>query len=237
METLVTTKVSIVLCPFLHIMDVNTKERIQAKSAELFMRYGIRSVSMDDIALQLGISKKTIYLYFMDKDELVDAVIADELSSMRQDCQTSFTNSKDAVEEIFYTIEQLVEQFKNMSPVVVYDLQKFHFRSYQKFVEHKQKYLLQIIKDNLERGVKEELYRPEISIDILSKFRLESMMIPFNMDVFPPTKYNLVDTTKEIIEHYLFGVATPKGYKLIVKYKEEQIKKAKEHEIVSGKAK
>ena len=70
METLVTKKVSLVL------PSIMTKERITEKANELFMRYGVRSVSMDDIAAQLGMSKKTLYQYYTDKEELVDAVLS-----------------------------------------------------------------------------------------------------------------------------------------------------------------
>ena len=80
-----------------------------------------------------------------------------------------------------------------MNPMVLNDLEKFHFRAYQRFKEHKDKFLAKIIRENIEWGKKEELYRAEISIDVMSKFRLESMMIPFNISVFPPGKYNLAE--------------------------------------------
>ena len=67
METLVTLKVSVVLCPIM--TEIETKQRIQLAAHQLVMQYGIRSVSMDDIASNLGMSKKTIYQYFKDKDE------------------------------------------------------------------------------------------------------------------------------------------------------------------------
>ena len=73
METLVTLKVSLVLRPIM--TEIDTRERIKQKAHDLFMQYGLRSVSMDDIANSLGMSKKTIYQYFADKDELVDAVV------------------------------------------------------------------------------------------------------------------------------------------------------------------
>ncbi|MEK7225127.1 MAG: helix-turn-helix domain-containing protein, partial [Bacteroidota bacterium] len=100
------------------------KVRIQAKADELFMRYGIRSVSMDDIAAQLGVSKKTLYQFFADKDELVDAVVDKELKKGQHDCLECRRSSKDAVDEIFITMEQIAEQFRNMNPMVLYDLEK-----------------------------------------------------------------------------------------------------------------
>jgi TetR/AcrR family transcriptional regulator, cholesterol catabolism regulator len=201
------------------------KDRIKSKADELFMRYGIRSVSMDDIAAQLGMSKKTIYQYFSDKDELVDAVVQEDIREIQHDCNTCTADARDAVEEIFITMERIVEQFRNMNPMVIYDLEKFHFRSYKKFMDHKNRFLLEIIRHNLERGITEGLYRPEINIEIMAKFRLESMMAPFNIDLFPPTRYNLADVSREIIIHFLFGVASVKGYQQILKYQSEYSKK------------
>ena len=82
-----------------------------------------------------------------------------------------------------------------------------------------------MIKHNLERGIAEELYRPEIKIDMMTRFRLESMMLGFNTEIFPPTRYNLAELQQEMIEHFLYGLATLKGYKLILKYKQQRIKK------------
>jgi TetR/AcrR family transcriptional regulator, cholesterol catabolism regulator len=236
-ETLVTKKVSIVLPPDFTTMDVNIKVRIRDKAKELFLRYGIRSVSMDDIAQQLGMSKKTIYQYFTDKNELVDSVVDDDVQEMQMECIGDRNLAHDAIEEIFLTVDRITEQFRNLNPMVVYDLEKFHTRSYQRFMEHKNKFLLQIIHRNLEWGVREGLYRPEINVDVLSKYRLESMMIAFNMDLYPPSKYNLADVTRDILEHFVFGIASLKGFRLILKYQKKRNKKANHYETVSGKAK
>lgn len=205
-------------------MDI--KERITSTTHDLFMRYGIRSVSMDDIALQLGMSKKTLYQYYADKDELVDAVLAMEVDRGQQDCANCATTSRDAVHEIFLTMEMILEQFRNMNPMVMHDMQKYHFSAFQKFMKYKNEFIYDVIRKNLERGIREELFRPEINVDVISKFRNESMMLAFNMDVFPPRKYNIVDVTREIIEHYLYGLSTLKGHKLIIKYNEQRLKTA-----------
>ena len=198
---------------------MEVKERILERAHNLFMRYGIRSVSMDDIAAQLGMSKKTLYQYFSDKDELVEGVISHKISFMQQECTHCRKQAKDAVQEVFFTMENIVEQLRNMNPMVLYDMEKFHFKAYQKFLEHKNKFLLRIIEENICWGIKEELYRPEINVDVLSKYRLNSMLIAFDQQVFPAGKYNLADVTKEILEHFIYGLATVKGHKLIQKYK------------------
>jgi len=200
------------------------RDRILEKATELFMRYGIRSVSMDDIAAQLGISKKTIYLSFADKDELVDAMVDGDINKMQAECDRCQHQSGNAIEEIFLTMEMIQMHMQNMNPMLLYDLQKFHFRSFQKFMAHKNSYLLDIIRQNMEKGIREGLYRKNLHTDILSRFRLETLMIPFNMDQFPPGKYNLVEVTRVILEHFLFGLASEKGYQMILKYQKEQFK-------------
>lgn len=203
---------------------METKERIAAKAEELFMQYGIRSVSMDDIANNLGMSKKTLYQYFADKDELVEAVVDGHIDIVEGDCMNCRKDAKDAIHEIFLTMEHIMQEFNNMNPMLLYDLEKFHFKAYQRFKNYKDKFLLQIIRSNIEWGIKEELYRADLNVDVLSKYRIESIMIPFNVAVFPPGKYNLAKTSQIMIENFTYGLATIKGHKLIQKYNEQRQK-------------
>jgi TetR/AcrR family transcriptional regulator, cholesterol catabolism regulator len=206
---------------------MEVKERIQKKAHEMFMRYGIRSVSMDDIASQLGMSKKTIYQSFTDKDELVDAVMDDEINQTHVDCEYCKKNAADAIDEIFLTMEQLHDQFSQLNPMVLYDVEKFHPNAFDKFRAMKEDYLQQLVAHNLKRGIKEELYRDDINIETMSRYRVETMMIPFAMAAAAPTKFNLAMVTQETMEHFLFGLASLKGHKLILKYKEQRSKKQK----------
>ncbi len=203
---------------------METKERILVKAEELFLQYGIRSVSMDDIANNLGMSKKTLYQYFADKDELVDGVVEGHINEIQNDCLACKKDATNAIHEIFITMERIIEEFSNMNPMLLYDLEKFHHKAYKRFRDHKDKFLLQIISDNIEWGIKDELYRPEINVDVMSKFRIESMMIAFNVTVFSPGKYNLATTSEIIIENFIYGLATIKGHKLIQKYNEQRQK-------------
>jgi hypothetical protein len=131
----------------------------------------------------------------------------------------------DAIHEVFLAMEMIQQMFANMNPVILYDMERNHPVTFQKFLEHKHKFLFQVLKDNIERGKKEELYRADINTEVIAKIRLETMMMPFNQEIFPKAKFNLVDLERQLIEHYLFGVSTMKGYKLILKY-QQQIKKA-----------
>ena len=203
------------------------KERIQQKAAELFRRFGIRSITMDEIAAQLSVSKKTIYQFYGDKEELVEAVVGELIHYAQDCCANDRQHARNAVEEMFMTMQFVREMYTNMNPVLLFDLERGHPKAYLKFQEHKNKYLLQLVRDNLERGIAEELYRPDINVDVISKVRIETMMLSFNQQLFPAARYNLPETQQQIIEHFLFGVASLKGHKLIIRYKSALSNKSK----------
>jgi AcrR family transcriptional regulator len=207
---------------FLSFALLMAKERITEKAHELFMRYGVRSVSMDDIAAQLGMSKKTLYQYYTDKEELVDAVLSSFLENNRKQCIDGRQKAENAVHEVFQAFDMMQEMFSNMNPSLVFELEKYHTAVYKKIQHHKYVFLYQVLKQNLERGIKEELYRPEINVDILTRFRIESMMLAFNSEVFPTNRTHLISIQEEILEHFLYGLSTTKGQKLIQKYKQQR---------------
>lgn len=194
------------------------KERIQQKARELFMRYGFRSVTMDEIAGQTGISKKTLYQFFEDKDALVEAVMRSELDYMQTQCTKQMKEAENAIEEIFLDMDAMEVVMDAMNPQIVFDLEKFYPKTFEKFKKHKNNFLLDIIKKNLERGIDEEVYRNDFDVDIIARFRLESAFLIFNPELFPHIKYSLNKVSTEIYYHYLHGIATPKGKKLIDKY-------------------
>jgi len=204
---------------------MDTKERILQKANELYMRYGIRSVTMDEIALQCGVSKKTIYQFFADKDELVEAIVKEKIKFSEECCDTDISSSVDAVDEIFKTIDMVEELLKNMNPAVIFDLKKYHYEAFKEMEKHKSEYVYTTVKNNLLRGIKEGLYREDINVEILSRYRVENITLPFNPDFYVKTKNSLADVETEILLHYLYGIASPKGYKLISKYQQERTKK------------
>lgn len=198
------------------------KERILIKSHELFSRYGIRSVSMDDIAAQLGISKKTVYQYYADKDELVNAVFNGVMEENKQQCCTNKNRGEDAIHEVFLSFDMVQEMLANMNPSVLFDMQKYHPSAFKKFQDYRNDFLYHLIRDNIERGIREGLYRDDIDVDILTRYRIHSIMLAFDAEVFPANKANLVYIELQLLEHFLYGLATPKGQKQIQKYKTQR---------------
>jgi TetR/AcrR family transcriptional regulator, cholesterol catabolism regulator len=204
---------------------MEAKERILVKSHELFNRYGIRSVSMDDIAAHLGMSKKTLYQYYTDKDDLVNAVFDTVLITNKSQCTECIRKGENAIHEVFLSFDMVEEMLKNMNPSVMFDMQKYHPSAFRKFEEFRNGFLYKVIRANLERGIREDLYREDIDTDILSRYRLHSVLLSFNQEVFPSNKNNLAYIEQQLLESFLYGLATPKGQKLIQKYKNQRTKK------------
>lgn len=222
METFVTLKVSIVLSSIMS--EQETRDRILTRSRDLFMKYGIRSVSMDDIASEMGISKKTIYQYFADKEELVAEVIECKICDSESQCNFDKNVAENAVDEMFRAMEMVEQMFRTMNPSVLLDLKKYHPKAFEKVQKHKNDYIYNTIRDNLIRGIREELYRPEIHLDIIPRFRIESMLIPLDPVFYSGNKVTLADVEQQILEHYLFGIVSLKGYKLVLKYQQKKKK-------------
>ena len=186
------------------------------------MRFGIRSVSMENMAEALGMSKKTLYQYFADKDELVVEVVKRHTDVVRQQCEQIAQEAEDAIHEIFLIMERVMEDFRNMNPMVLFDLQKYHPLGFQRFNEYKNQFLLDFIRCNIQRGIREGLYRDNIQLEIISRYRLQSMMIPFDINVYPPTLFNMAETAQLIAENFTYGLATVQGHQLIQDYQEKR---------------
>lgn len=202
------------------VLDI--KKYIIEESDKLFCQYGFKSVTMDDIANHLGMSKKTIYQHFSDKDELVNILIESRLNN--QDCviHESAEKAKDAVHELLLTLATMNESLGNLNPKMFYDLQKYHPKAWLYFKNFKEKSLGSAILANLERGITEGIYRAEINKDILTQLRLDHVELIFNRhDHYTANKYNIAQVMIEITEHFLYGICNQKGLALIATYKEE----------------
>jgi len=173
---------------------------------------------MDEIASQLGISKKTIYQFYADKDALVDSVIDIVVNSNTDECCIHREESENPVHEILVATDMVQEMLNTMNPTIMYDLQKYHPATYKKIADHKNEFLYKLIKENLEQGIATQLYRPEINTEILSRFRLASVFMMFSPDLYPLGKYNLGTIIEEVTIHFLYGITTAKGQKLVQKY-------------------
>jgi TetR/AcrR family transcriptional regulator, cholesterol catabolism regulator len=200
------------------------KERILKKADELFKRYGIRSVSMDDIAAQVGMSKKTLYQYYVDKEELVNAVFSTIMEHNKLCCSSCVQGAENALHEVFLQFDQVQGMLAEMNPSVLYDMEKYHAPTFAKFRAYQNEFLYGMIRSNFERGVAEGIYRDDFDIEIITRFRISTMMSAFNTDLFPASRTNLVYVQQQLLDLFLYGIATAKGERLIQKYKKQRTK-------------
>jgi hypothetical protein len=195
------------------------QDRILNKARELMFQTGVKHVTMDDLANQLGISKKTIYQYYTDKDALVSSVVENELVNHALFCNQSVQAADNAVHEIFLLMAVIQEMFNRMNPLALFEIEKYYPLAFDKIKKHKDDYIFSMIRANLEKGMKEGLYRKDVDVNILSQYRLETSLIPFNIQVFPPNKFDMLKVNLQIIEHFVYGVATIEGHRLMDTYK------------------
>ncbi|NEM96096.1 TetR/AcrR family transcriptional regulator [Pontibacter burrus] len=203
----------------------DNRQKISETAFQLFCQRGIKSVSMDDIAQFLGMSKKTIYKWFDNKNEIVVASTGAYLQDMQQRCEVHFQNSGNAIEELFNIMAMTRELFNQFHPSVFHDLQKYHPDAFKLWMKHRDEYMFEKIRENLLRGIKEGLYRKDLDVDVMAKIRLVQVELPFNPILFPPLKYDLRRVQMATLEHYMLGLATLKGHKLI-----NELKHIKEEE-------
>ncbi|MFM7710140.1 MAG: TetR/AcrR family transcriptional regulator [Ferruginibacter sp.] len=196
--------------------------RIRDAAHALFMQYGLKSVSMDDISTRLGMSKKTLYKHFSDKESLVEAVVLAIVQQNEARCVADKKKSANAIHEIFLAMAMMAELFRHMNPSILFDLMKYYPKAYRVFYQHKNQWLLQVYTDNFQRGIQEGLYRPDIRIDIMARFRVESVLIPFQPEFQQSVKTSLTEAAAELSLHFLYGIVTPKGYKMVDKYIEQK---------------
>jgi AcrR family transcriptional regulator len=199
---------------------MDAKKNILREADNLFCQYGIRSVTMDDIAKHLGISKKTIYLHFKDKNELVETLMANLMEDQQCLLNNNVKSATDVIEEIFFSVTHIQSLLSKMNPSLFYDLQKYHPTAWAMFKDFRDKYLFDCIQANLKNGIKQGLYREEINVSILSRMRVEQIDTIFSLLTFPAKQFKLSEVMMEITEHFLFGICTLKGQKLINKYKQ-----------------
>ena len=199
---------------------MTTEEKVLKGAEELFFKYGIRSVTMDNIAKHLGMSKKTIYQYYKEKDEIIHKLM---MAHIKED-ECSFTDciekADNIVAEVFSMMKNIHEIFSKINPQFIYELQKYYPQTWKLFKEFKENFILKMVERSLEKGIKDGHVRPDINVKILSRARMENVEMAMNPVCFPPDKFKILDVQLTLVEHFLYGICTLKGHKLINKYKE-----------------
>ncbi|MCB0400642.1 MAG: TetR/AcrR family transcriptional regulator [Flavobacteriales bacterium] len=190
---------------------MDKKTEIIASATMLFMKYGIKSLTMDDISSHLGISKKTLYQFVSDKKDLVKqgmALMIEHEKSML--CQAMET-SQNAIDELIGVTRCVSSEIGEMHPSVIFDLQKYHPSAWKLMETHKKNFIYNMMLENLKRGIKEGYYRDNLDPFVITNIYIgmvDNVLNPEN----PIHKSMSIDQLhKEIIRYHIMGIANEKG--------------------------
>jgi AcrR family transcriptional regulator len=166
---------------------------------------------MDDLARELSISKKTIYKYFSDKNDLVKSIIEMKVQMDSAVCSNTALQSDNAIDELIQISQLVIEQFNDFNPSVFFDIQKFHKEAWDIIVHHKATFVQNMIRENIERGVKEKIYRENLNPMIAAKLYVASSDAAMNSEIFPWPEFKFQEIFIEMIRLHINGMANDTG--------------------------
>jgi AcrR family transcriptional regulator len=195
------------------------EQKILIAAWELFKKYGIRNLNMDEISRQLGISKKTLYRYVKNKEDLLKRsfFLALELEKEGQ-CHMHETYDN-PIDEMLAVNESICKSNKDLNPIAVFELKRYYPSLYDEIFSSKLDYVKGYILQNLEKGVANGLYRDNMNIEIIARMYVGRMQTIVNEEIFPGNDYSFNEIVNESIRFHIYGIVSQKGRE----YLEEKI--------------
>lgn len=185
--------------------------KILEKVGELYLRYGIKSITMDDVASHLSISKKTLYKYVTDKDDLVGKVIDIQIKKLQSDMDCKCHENLNAIEELLIVSKMINHKMKNINSGTLFDLKKYHPIHYQKFLNARREKMHTNIINNIRKGKEEGFYRSDLDEDIISKLHISRIENILDSDFFSVEEYTSSKFFQEIFVYHIRGIANQNG--------------------------
>ncbi len=205
------------MCFNLYICAMNEKElNIIRASSQVFMRLGIKSVNMDDIARALGISKRTLYQYVKDKNDLVRKCIFSMCDAEDQAVGEICARGLNAIDELFEISRFITDVLSKMHPSIHFDMEKYHPEILKEMMDNREQAVFSCIHANLEKGKKEGLYRADLNTVVIAKIYMAKMDVVFNAKIFPPEEASFAEVYLEYLRYHIRGLASEKGIAYLV---------------------
>ena len=195
-----------------------TREEILTRTKELYMRYGIKSVTMDDVARELGISKKTLYQFVQNKEDLIKSIIEYYISNETECMQEISEGAADPIDQILTIARHAISMLRQMNPKTMYDLKKYYHQYFRMMDAFHLDFVYHKIKQNLLDGMQAGLYRKELDADIIAKLYVGKTMLLTDEDMFPAKDYNRDALFAEYIKYHLHGILSDQGLKKLKSY-------------------
>lgn len=208
-----------VKCFYICRMDPKQIELLE-QIGSVFMRYGIRSVNMDDIAREIKVSKKTLYKYFKDKNDIVIQVMSGQCEMEKVMVANSLDSAENAIDALMNLTSVVSQKLKEVHPSIHYDLEKYYPEAWALFTNHKECFIKDSIATNLARGVKERIYRDNLNSEIIARLYAAKIDMLFDPTIFPPDQFSFPEVYLELMRYHIRGVANQEG----MSYLKERIK-------------
>lgn len=190
----------------------DTKENILIQAEKMFNRSGIKEVSMDSVASELSVSKKTLYQYFESKSDLINQVLKRRAIRVREYILKIQNENQNAIEEIMTHFFKMVNRLRDTKPTLLYDLKKYYFDLYQSFNESIEKYIEEEFVRNMKKGIDEGLYRAELNIGLVCKLHFNSIEFMSN-PIAIQAENKAEKRFSELLMYHMRAVCTSKGIK------------------------
>ena len=202
------------------IVQDDKGNEILLKTAQLFMRFGIKSMTLDDVARQLGISKKTLYIYVADKNDLVKKVMMGIVEHEKIQSDNSCKAHENAIDILFALSKDVSQKFGQVHPSINYDLQKYHPEAWQIFNEFQTTFITSCIQQNVELGIKQGLYRDNLDPFLIAKFYSSKLYMCSDGITFQQDQYSFQKIYLEMMRYHIRGIASEEG----LAYLKEKVK-------------
>lgn len=187
------------------------KEKIIEIANDLFLSYGFKSVTMDDIAKKIGVSKKTIYKYFKNKTELVDVVTNHTFEIISCGINDVCNKNLNPIEEIFSIKRLVMEHLKDEKSSPQYQLQKYYPETYLSLKKKQFVMMQECVINNLKIGIDNGFYRKNIDLEFISRIYFIGLTGIKDKDFFPLNNYSMEELMNYYLEYHMKGICTEKG--------------------------
>jgi AcrR family transcriptional regulator len=192
-------------------MFTEQQEKWLKRVEEIFLRFGIKSLTMDDVARELGISKKTLYQFVENKDDLVIKVMDRHIKEDSDIADCLRIESEDALDELLKVFTYNAQDLGKMKANLIFELQRYYPEAWAKVQAYTWEHLYSVVVKNLEWGKQTGLYRTDFDPTIIAKIHIASMLHLFDERIFPRPPYSGEAIMKEYMNHYLYGILSEKG--------------------------
>lgn len=190
---------------------IEKESKIVESATQIFMRYGIKSINMDDMARHLGISKKTLYLYVKDKEDLVRKSVLSFCTREDKEIREICHRGLNAIDESLEIMKWVLGVLRNIHPAVSFDLDKYHPDISVAMKQNRHRAIYDCIRLNMRKGQREGLYRKDFNAEIIAKVYMSRMDVIFDQELFPMENFSLSEIYKEIFKYHIRGIASAEG--------------------------